>query len=170
MAINYSNAFKAILDALKEILYNETKLQVHFDKDYEAKASQYFNMKPVSSNVVTRFSGGSTREYSVQIRYYLRKGNYDKHTHIDYLTDTGERIARLFNDKTNPTSSSELFQGIIAQFSESDEAFGTMVAYTFHDCRIQDIDYDPSRSDIEEQADLHIIEFEFLAIVTEVYK
>ena len=170
MAINYTNAFKEILDALKEILYNETKLSVYFDKDYQTRATQYFNLKPASSNVVTRFSGGSTREYNVEIRYYLRKGNYEKHTHIDYLTDTGERIARLFNDKSNPSSTNELFQGIIGQFSESNAQFGAMVAYTFHDGRVQDIDYSPDRSDAEELNDLHIIEFEFIGIVTEVYQ
>jgi hypothetical protein len=169
MAINYSNAFKEILDALKEILYNETKLKVHHDKDYEARASQYFNITPVSSNVVSRFSGGSTREYNVDIRFYLQKGNYDKHTHIDYLTDTGEKITRLFNDKNNPTSTNELFQGIISQFSESNIAFGSLVAYTFHDGRIENVNYQPDRSDVEEKSDLHIIDFEFIGIVTEVY-
>jgi len=170
MAINYTNAFKAILDALQEILYNEFKLRVHYDKDYEARASQYFNLTPVSSDIVSRFSGGSTREYRVGLRYYLQKGNYGKHTHIDYLTDTGERVARLFNDKRNATATSELFQGIISQFSESDESFGAMVAYTFHDGRIEDISYQPNRSESEDKSDLHIVEFEFIGIVTEVFK
>ena len=170
MAINYNNAFKEVLDALKEILHNETKMRVYFDKDYEARATQYFNLTPVSSNVVSRFSGGSTREYTVSMRYYLQKGNYDKHTHIDYITDTGERITRLFNDKRNPIATNELFQGIIAQFSEGNEQFGAMVAYTFHDGRIENVDYQPNRSDNEEKNDLHIVEFEFIGIVTEVFK
>ena len=169
MAINYTNAFKSILDALKEILVNELNYPVFFDKDYEARSSQYFNLQPVSSSIESRFSGGSTREYTVQIKYYLRKGNYEKHTHIDYLTDTGERIARLFNDKSNADSTNALFQGIIAQFVDSNVAFGALVAYTFHDGRIQDISYQPSRSDKEERSELHIVEFEFLAIVTEVF-
>lgn len=169
MAINYSNAFKEILDALKEILYNETKLRVYYDKEYQARQSQYFNLTPVSSNVLTRFSGGSTREYNVGIRYYLQKGNYGKHSHLDYLTDTGEKITRLFNDKNNPTSTNELFQGIIAQFSESNISFGKLVAYTFHDGRIENVTYNPDRSDSEEKSDLHIVEFEFIGIVTEVY-
>ena len=170
MPINYTNAFKAILDALKEILYNEFKLRVFFDKDFKSRATQYFNLTPVSSDIVSRFSGGSTREYNVNIRYYLQKGNYDKHTHIDYLTDTGERVARLFNDKRNPTSTNELFQGIISQFSESNEAFGDMVAYTFHDGRIENIAYQPDRQDNEEKSDLHIIDLDFIGIVTEVFK
>ena len=169
MAINYQNAFKEILDTLREILYNETKLKVYFDKGWKSRATQYFNIVPETSNVLSRFNGGSTREYSANIRYYLKKGNYDKHSHIDYLTDMGERITRLFNDKSNATSTSDLFQGILSQFSESDQTFGSMVAYTFHEGRIENVTYDPSRDDTEESDELHIVEFEFLAIVTEVF-
>lgn len=169
MAINYQNAFKEILDTLKEIIYNETKLPVRFDKGYKTKGNQYFNIQPVGSDVLSRFNGGSTREYTANIKYYLRKGNYDKHSHIDYLTDIGERITRLFNDKSNATSTSDLFQGVLSQFSESNIAFGNMVAYTFHEGRIESVSYDPSRDDSEELEDLHIVEFEFLAIVTEVF-
>tara|TARA_Y100000004_G_C8779294_1_gene354253 strand:- start:167 stop:679 length:513 start_codon:yes stop_codon:yes gene_type:complete len=169
LAINYKNAFKKILDTLREILYNETKLKVHFDKGYHNRDTMYFNIMPNTSSVVSRFNGGSTREYSATIKYYLKKGNYDKHSHIDYLTDMGERVTRLFNDKSNATSTSDLFQGILSQFSESDATFGTQVAYTFHEGRIENITYDPSRDDTEELDELHIVEFEFLAIVTEVF-
>jgi len=169
MAINYSNAFKEILGALKEILYNETKLSVHFDRKYKSRATQYFNISPISSTVTSRFSGGSTREYNAEISYYLQKGNYEKHTHLDYLTDMGEKITRLFNDKTNAVSTNDLFQGIISQFSESNQAFGSMVAYTFHDGRIENVDYQPDRNDDEEMEDLNIVKFEFIATVTEVF-
>jgi len=169
MAINYQNAFKEILNALKEIIYNETKLPIHFDKDYQARSNQYFNLKPTSANIISRFSGGTTRGYNVNIRYYLQKGNYEKHTHIDYLTDTGEKIQRLFNDKSNAVSTNDLFQGVLSTFADSNAQFGAMVAYTFHDGRIEDVAYDPSRDDTEEVDDLHIVEFEFEAIVTEVF-
>ena len=169
MPITYSNAFKEILDALKEILANEFKLPVHFDRNYKARSNQYFNLIPNSADVASRFSGGSTREYSVQIKYYLAKGNYGKHTHVDYLTDVGERISRLFNDKRNATSTNDLFQGVLAQFSESQGTFASQIAYTFHDGRIEGIEYRPSLSESEEQENLNVVEFEFLAIVTEVF-
>ena len=169
MAINYQNAFKEILNTLKEILYNETKLPIHFDKGYKGRANQYFNITPTSANIISRFSGGTTRGYSVNIRYYLQKGNYEKHTHIDYLTDTGEKIQRLFNEKSKAVSTNDLFQGVLSTFVDSNVQFGAMVAYTFHDGRIEDVTYDPSRDDEEESEDLHIVEFEFEAIVTEVF-
>ena len=169
MAINYSNAFKEILNTLAEIIKNETSLQVHFDTTYKGRNTQYFNILPISNSVVSRFSGGSTREYNVEIRYYLKKGNYGKQSHIDFLTDIGERITRLFNDKSNASSVSELFQGILTQFSQMNDAFQSAVAYSFHDGRIESLSYQPDRDESEENPELHIVEFEFLAVVTEVF-
>ena len=169
MAINYQNAFKEILDTLKEILTNETKLTVYFDKGFKNRNTQYFNIQPINANILSRFNGGTTREYNVAIKYYLKKGNYDKHSHIDYLTDIGERVTRLFNDKANAISTSDWFQGVLSQFSESDSTCGAMIAYTFHEGRIENVSYDPSREDTEESEELHIVEFDFLAIVTEVF-
>jgi hypothetical protein len=146
MAITYTNAFKEILNTLKEILYNELKIPVHYDKDYQARASQYLNIKPISSDVISRFSGSSTREYEAEIRYYLQKGNPEKHTTLDYMTDVGERIFRLFNDKTNAVSTNDLFKGIMTNFSASIGTFNQQVAYTFQDGRIEGITYQPSLS------------------------
>lgn len=169
MAINYSNAFKEVINTVSEIIKNETKLPVYFDADYKNRATQYFNIQPISSVTQSRFSGGSTREYEVEIKYYLHKGNYGKNTHIDFLTDIGERITRLFNDKSNASSVNDLFQGILAQFSQAQSTFENSVAYTFHDGRIESLSYQPDRDESEENTELHIVEFEFLAVVTEVF-
>lgn len=169
MAINYHNAFKEVMNTVAEIIRNETKLPVHFDPNYQNKATQYFNIKPIASNVASRFSGGSTREYEIEIRYYLRKGNYGKLTHLDFMTDIGERIQRLFNDKSNASSVNDLFQGIITQFSQLQSTFEQSVAYSFHDGRIETLTYQPDRDESEEISELHILEFEFLAVVTEVF-
>ena len=169
MAINYHNAFKEVINTLAEIIKNETKLPVHFDSNYKNRGTQYFNIKPVQNSVVSRFSGGTTREYEDEIRYYLRKGNYGKLTHLDFLTDTAERIQRLFNDKSNATSVNDLFQGILSQFSQLQSSFESSVAYSFHDGRIETLTYQPDRDESEENTELHIVEFEFLAVVTEVF-
>ena len=169
MAINYHNAFKEVINTLAEIIKNETNLPVHFDANYQNRATQYFNIKPISNSVQSRFSGGSTREYDVEIRYYLRKGNYGKQTHLDFLTEIGERIQRLFNDKSNATSVNDLFQGILLDFSQMNSTFEQSVAYSFHDGRIETLSYQPDRDESEENPELHILEFEFLAVVTEVF-
>ena len=169
MGINYHNAFKEVMNTVAEIIRNETKLPVHFDPNFESKATQYFNIKPISSSVISRFSGGQTREYEIEIRYYLRKGNYGKNTHLDFLTNIGERIQRLFNDKSNATSVNDLFQGILTQFNQLQSTFEKTIAYSFHDGRIENLSYQPDRDETEEDSELHILEFEFLAVVTEVF-
>tara|TARA_B100001939_G_C16833160_1_gene569625 strand:- start:247 stop:759 length:513 start_codon:yes stop_codon:yes gene_type:complete len=170
MAINYQNAFKEVINTLAEIITNETKLPCYFDTEFENRNAQYFNLKPIQTSSVSRFSGGATREYEIEIRYYLKKGNYGKVTHLDLLTNVGERITRLFNDKSNATSVNDLFQGVLAQFSQSQDSFADAIAYSFHDGRIESTTYQPDRDESEESSELHIVEFEFLAVVTEVYK
>jgi len=170
MAITYSNAFKEVINTLAEIIRNETKIPVHFDPEYSERATQYFNITPISNTVISRFSGGSTREYNVEIKYFLRKGNYGKHTHIDFLTDIGERITRLFNDKRNASSINELFQGVLSQFVESQGTFAGAIAYSFHDGRIESVNYQPDKDDSEDFDDLHIVDFDFNCVITEVEK
>lgn len=170
MAINYQNAFKEVMNTLAEIITTETKMPCYFDPDFKNRATQYFNIKPIDSSQVSMFSGGSTRQYSIEIRYYLYKGNYGKHTHLDVLTNIGERITRLFNDKSNATSVNDLFQGVLSQFSQAQDTFASAVAYSFHDARIESTSYQPDRDESEESSELNILEFEFLAVVTEVYK
>ena len=64
----------------------------------------------------------------------------------------------------------EHFLGVLPGASETPFlGLHEIVAYTFHDGRIEDVAYDPSRDDTEEVDDLHIVEFEFEAIVTEVF-
>jgi len=169
MAIQFTNAFREILDTLKEILTNEFKISVHFDKDFEAQASQYFNLSPEVVSTVARSSGSTTREYSVNIRYYLIKGNYEKHSHIDYLTSVAERMSRLFNDKRNAISTNDLFKGVLATFAESENTFDSLIAYTFHDGRIEEVNYQPTLTDKENIENVNVLDFTFQAIVTEVY-
>mgnify|MGYP001366761143 CR=1 FL=1 len=169
MAITFSNAFKEILNTLKEIIHNELKIPIHFDKDFEDRHNQYINILPLGFDVVSRFAGSSQREYSATLKYYLKKGNYEKHTHLDYLTSVGERLTRLFNDNTNPVSSNDLFKGVLSQFSESTGTMAQNIAYTFHDGRIDSIDYQPNLSEKEQLENLNVVELTFTAIVTEVY-
>ena len=169
MAITFSNAYKEILNTLKEIIHNELKIPVHFDLSFQDRHNQYVNIEPLGFDLVSRFAGSSQREYTATIKYYLKKGNYEKHTHLDYLTDVGERLTRLFNDKSNATSTNDLFQGVLSQFSESTGTFAQNIAYTFHDGRIESIDYQPNRNETEQLENLNIVELTFLAVVTEVY-
>ena len=75
----------------------------------------------------------------------------------------------MFNDKSNATSVNDLFQGILSQFSQLQSSFESSVAYSFHDGRIETLTYQPDRDESEENTELHIVEFEFLAVVTEVF-
>ena len=157
------------MNTLKEIVHNELKIPVHFDMTFQDRHNQYVNIAPLGYDLQSRFAGSSTREYTAILRYYLKKGNYEKHTHLDYLTSIGERLTRLFNDKQNATSTNDLFQGVLSQFSESTGSFAQNIAYTFHDGRIDSIDYQPNKSEAEEIENLNVIELTFLAVVTEVY-
>ena len=150
MAITFTNKFKLIMDTIKEILTDETNLPVYTDPDFKTRATQFFNLTPITSNSLNRYNIGENREYAIQIRYYLKKGAYEKHRVLDYTMAMGERIIRLFNNTKNST-------------------YTALSSVGFDDGLIETVDYQPDRTPEEDDEELNIVEFTFVGRVTESY-
>lgn len=148
MAITYTNYFKTVLEALRDVIQSETNLPVYADPDFETRATQYFNLTPISSSLLNQYNTGENREYEVEIRYYLRRGAYEKHKVLDYTTAMAERIIRLFNKKDNA-------------------GFTTLTSSDFNEGVIQSVNYQPDRTPEEEDEEINIVEFTFVGRVTE---
>ena len=86
---------------------------------------------------------------------------------FDYMADRGERLTRLINNNTKYEDSINSFGEIESTFGTLADAFSSIVTYRWHNGRIADIDYDPSRSDAEDKRDLQIFEANFLCNVME---
>jgi hypothetical protein len=83
------------------------------------------------------------------------------------MADRGERLIRLINNKTKYEDSVNTFSEIASTFGTLADVFSSIVTYRWHNGRIDNIDYDPSRSEREDKRDLQIFEADFLCNVME---
>ena len=172
MAITYKPNHRRVVDALTDIIqteYSGTPIVFDDPEKFRYRSPQFFSIIPGDATLLTNYSGGSLREYQVFIRYYLRKPRLIKYrTNIfDYLADKGERLTRLINNNTKYEDSINSFSELDLNFGTLADEFSSIVTYRWHNGRISDIDYDPSRSESEEKADLQIFEANFLCNVME---
>ena len=156
-----------MLDALTDIISAEfTGTPVYYDdpERFKSRSAQFFSLIPGESTLVQSYAGGSLREYQVAIRYYLRKPRLDNYrTNVfDFMADRGKRLIRLINNKNKYEDSINSFSEIDFNFNELAYAFASIVTYWWHNGRIENIDYSPSRSDREDKRDLQIFEADFL--------
>ena len=84
------------------------------------------------------------------------------------MADRGERLIRLINNKNKYEDSVNTFSELDSTFATLADAFSSIVTYRWHNGRIENIDYDPSRSDREDKRDLQIFEADFLCNVMEI--
>ena len=143
MAITFTNNLKTnILDPLQALLQAEFTLSVNYDTEYVQRGTNWFNLKPISDNVLEELASSHTREYQVLIQYYrLVLGQYRKDTHIDTVSNVIERLKRLVRNNT------------------SHQTF-------FFNGRIEDINYQPDLGDLS--SDVLLVEANFIANVFEV--
>jgi hypothetical protein len=128
--ISYSNTIKEnVLDSLDKIVNDEfTDIPIHYDLDVIARR--------VSSDV---------REYTVLIRLFRKSaGDHRKHTELDPITKTIERLKRLIANNSDYSPSS---------------------TYKWHDGRITNIEY---QVDNEELPEYKMIDVTFACVVEEV--
>ena len=143
MAITFTNNLKTnILDPLQALLRAEFTLSVNYDTEYVQRGTNWFNLQPISDNVLEELASSHTREYQVLIQYYrLVSGQYRKDTHIDTVSNVIERLKRLVRNNT------------------SHQTF-------FFNGRIEDINYQHDLGD--RSSDVVLVEANFIANVFEV--
>ena len=173
MAITFKPNHRRMLDALTDIISSEfTGTPVYYEdpERFKSRSAQFFSLIPGESTLVQSYAGGSLREYQVSIRYYLRKPRLDNYRTkvFDFMADRGERLIRLINNKNKYEDSINSFSEIDFKFNLLSDVFSSIVTYRWHNGRIENIDYSPSRSDREDKRDLQIFEADFLCNVMEI--
>ena len=102
--ITYENVFSRVINGIIAIVQGEwATLPIHYDSDYELEAHepQFLNITPISDVLIGMSANGQTRKYVTKLSYLRRiGGGYQKHTHIDTMSDFSEHLKRLlFNNK-----------------------------------------------------------------------
>ena len=103
MAINFRPYGKKVGDALQKILREEwpgTPVMFVDPEQYRASSAEHFGLVPGDTRILESYAGGTLREYSFTIKYYIRKPRYTNHfqTNIhDFLSDKSERLIRLID-------------------------------------------------------------------------
>ena len=140
-----------VLDSLKTVLVAEfgATMPIHFDREYSRRAPQYINLEPVGDTLLDTSVSSQTREYETELRYYIRMGGeFRKHSHLDRITSTVERIKRELFDNANYAPSG---------------------AYKYHDGRVTSFEYNVAKTEEEEQDEnLDVTQILFTCTVTEV--
>lgn len=72
--IAHSESFKDLTKGLDVLLSGEFKVPVFFDRGFKYRRSQYFNIEPISSDIVELRSGSQVREFSATIKFYWHRG------------------------------------------------------------------------------------------------
>ena len=145
--ISYVNTIKDnVLDSLDKIVGAEfTDISVFYDLDTIARGNTFFNFQPQTDELVEQRVASDVREYTVLIRLYRKSaGDHRKHTELDPITKTIERLKRLIANNSDYTPSS---------------------IYKWHDGRITNIEYQVDNEDLPEYK---IIDVTFACVVEEV--
>ncbi len=147
--ITFTNTFKDnVLDSLNGLIRNEfTDIQVTYNKDFNIKGTQFFQILPASDELEENRVSSEIRRYSVIIRYIRRMpGDFEKHSHLDPITMVTERVKRLIRNNTNYTAS------------------GT---YKWHDGILESVDYQVELDDVS--PDFVLVDMNFACMVEEVF-
>ncbi len=135
--ITYTNIFKSVLDAFTALIRGEwTTLPIHYDAELQAREPQFINIDLVGDDFNEQFACGQTRTYTFNVSYLRRiGGDYQKHTHIDSLSEWSERFKRLIINNT---------------------AYESGGAYKWHDGTVESIEYIQDTIEGYSQVDLTI--------------
>lgn len=103
MAITFTNHLATnILSPLEALLKGEFTIPVCYDVDYVQRGTNWFNLRPLSDEVVEDLASGHIRNYEVNIQYYrVVSGQHRRDTHIDSVSAIMERVKRLIRNNTS---------------------------------------------------------------------
>ena len=111
MAVSFTNNWKNILDKLENTLRTEFKGALPVYRGNKAPAgSTYLQLNPTGSELLDYSVTSETREFTIQILYYLLEPNV-KDTALDHILRIVSRIEALIHDNMAMTlaDSSNLF-------------------------------------------------------------
>ena len=98
MAVSFTNNWKNILDKLESTLRTEFKGALPVYRGNRAPAgSTYLQLNPAGSELINYNVTSETREFTIQILYYLLEPNV-KETALDHILRTVSRIEALIHD------------------------------------------------------------------------
>ena len=145
MTVTYTNIFKTkFLDPFWAILKGEFNVFLSMDKEYVDRGAEWFNLNPLTDESDSMRSGGNHRIYTANLRYYNHNRPERDREWYNFVTPIGERVKRLIGNNTNTSP------------------------YYWHDMQLN-INYEPERSELEEDKSLAIIEFIISFRIEEVY-
>ena len=133
-----------VLDPLEKLIREEYELPIHYDRDFDIRGSNWFNLLPVSDVLIDRRSVSEIRDFTITIQYIRGvSGDFQRHTHINSITPTIERLKRLISNNSDYSPSN---------------------VYKWHDGRCSVVSYNESLS-----PDFVLIEATFICSVEEVF-
>ena len=133
-----------VLDPLEKLIREEYELPIHYDRDFTIRGSTWFNLLLISDVLMDRRASGEIRDFTITIQNIrAASGDFQRHTHINTVTPTIERLKRLIANN-------------------SDHSPGDV--YKWHGGRCSVVSYNESLS-----PDFVLIEATFICSVEEVF-
>jgi|TARA_R100000234_G_scaffold95157_1_gene63444 hypothetical protein len=163
LSLIFVNHLDRGLKSLKKLLVNETKLEVFFDPEYQFRSNVFLNIKINEADVLERFAGTDRlMQYNFNVRLYFRKaGAYREHTHLRPISNYNERILKLFANNPQPVAEDGLlWNTFFTNWGASSDYWNLLTSYIGHNFFINNVNYEPARSDSENFKDLYITEYD----------
>tara|TARA_R100001082_G_scaffold86950_1_gene53483 strand:- start:67 stop:501 length:435 start_codon:yes stop_codon:yes gene_type:complete len=135
MAISFTNNWKNILDKLEGILRDEFKGALPVYRGNKTPAgTAYLQLNPVGSELLEYLATSETREFTVQILYYVAEANV-KDSSMEQILRTVSRVEALIHSNMTMT------------LSDNSKT---------HDCRLQSTELNA-----DEEGGMYVVEWDF---------
>tara|TARA_R110002020_G_scaffold119689_1_gene273040 strand:+ start:5126 stop:5740 length:615 start_codon:yes stop_codon:yes gene_type:complete len=128
--IAHSESFKDLTKGLDVLLSGEFKVPVFFDRGFKYRRSQYFNIEPISSDIVELRSGSQVREFSATIKFYWHRGGNrfgERSNHVKIMNTLNKIMERskqlLTNNSSYTVDNTPSFSDINLTFSQDNTQF-----------------------------------------------
>ena len=164
----YLDQGKRIMNKMQELIFDEFKVAVHFDRDYTYHGTTFFNIYLNSVGDIKSLAGGLMREYIFDIRYYLFREGYSRANHHNYLSNTTERLMRLFHNSPSPDNEETTFSTYLTRWAYSIDYYNLITHFIYFGGVINDVNYNPTLSDSEsDKPNLHVVNYQFTCTSSE---
>ena len=165
----YDNRGQRIINKVQQLLVEEFKIPVLFDRQYRPRNTSYFNIDYNDVSDVSFLAGGMIRQYNLTIKYFLLLEGFQRHTHQNYLSNISERLLRLFKNNPAPKNTENTYDLASERWALSNEYWNLITEYIYHSGQINSINYSTDRDESEDIfKNLHIVEYDFTCISSEV--
>jgi len=135
MAITFTNTYHdKIIDTLSTVLANEFSVPTFLD---EHRGNHSFLITPESDSLVTQMSGGTQREFTIQIEYKLKKGGQYNKNDFKQTTNIMERLKRLVHNNTSYDSGATWFDALIdsIEYTRDEDDPSVLISTAIFNCQ-----------------------------------